>query len=409
MNTNAQTLQSAQAFGARNPPRSAALLLRLLEGLEGGRLNIALPTRDTRTLGSGAQAADMHVGDWAVFGEVLARGDIGLAESYIDGRWETPDLAGLLTLLARNRDLLQRAVYGSAWQLLGYRLAHLLRANTRAGSRRNIAAHYDLGNDFYGLWLDPTMTYSSALFEGDATRSLACAQRAKYRRILDRLGVRPGEHVLEVGCGWGGLAEVAAQEYGARVTGITLSQRQLEYARERAARGGWADRAGFELRDYRDAGGRYQHIVSIEMFEAVGERYWPVYFRRLRELLAPGGRALVQTITIADRHFARYRRGTDFIQRYIFPGGMLPSPEVFAAQARRAGLAVTGDFAFGGDYAHTLRLWHQRFAERAGPLREAGFDAGFQRMWRFYLAYCEAGFRAGSIDVHQFELAEAGR
>jgi cyclopropane-fatty-acyl-phospholipid synthase len=409
MNTNAQTLQSAQAFEACNPPRAAALLLRLLERLEGGRLNIVMPSRDTRTLGRGAHAADMHVGDWAVFGEVLAKGDIGLAESYIDGRWETSDLAGLLALLARNRDLLQRAVYGSAWQLLGYRLAHLLRANTRSGSRRNIAAHYDLGNDFYGLWLDPTMTYSSALFEGDAARSLRLAQRAKYRRILDRLGVRPGEHVLEIGCGWGGLAEVAAQEYGARVTGITLSQRQLEYARERAACGGWSDRAGFELRDYRDAGGRYQHIVSIEMFEAVGERYWPVYFRRLRELLAPGGRAVVQTITIAERHFARYRRGTDFIQRYIFPGGMLPSPEVFAAQARRAGLVVTGDFAFGGDYAHTLRLWHQRFAERAGMLREKGFDAGFQRMWRFYLAYCEAGFRAGSIDVHQFELEKTGR
>jgi len=404
MNTNAQTLQSAQAFEARNPPRSAALLLRLLEGLEGGRLNIALPSRDTRTLGSGAHAADMHVGDWAVFGEVLAKGDIGLAESYIDGRWETPDLAGLLTLLARHRDLLQRAVYGSAWQLLGYRLAHLLRANTRSGSRRNIAAHYDLGNDFYRLWLDPTMTYSSALFEGDATRSLACAQRAKYRRILDRLGVRPDEHVLEVGCGWGGLAEVAAQEYGARVTGITLSQRQLEYARERAARGGWSDRASFELRDYRDAGGRYQHIVSIEMFEAVGERYWPVYFRRLRELLAPGGRALVQTITIAEQHFARYRRGTDFIQRHIFPGGMLPSPAAFERRAASADFRVAERFAFGRDYGRTLALWRDRFEAAWPQIASHGFDERFRRLWRFYLAYCEAGFRAGSTDVYHYLL-----
>jgi len=292
------------------------------------------------------------------------------------------------------------------FRLLSHRLQHLLRANTRSGSRRNIEAHYDLGNDFYALWLDPTMTYSAAVF-ASPDESLADAQLRKYRRILGELGVQPGQTLLEVGCGWGGFAEVAATEFGCKVLGITLSPSQLEFARARAQRGGYADRVDFELCDYRDVRGRYDHVVSIEMIEAVGERFWPTYFAQLSALLKPGGRCVVQAITIADALFARYRRGTDFIQRHVFPGGMLPSPGAVAKQAQRAGLDVVGDFAFGRDYARTLERWHQTFDAQAAAVRAQGFPERFLRMWRFYLAYCEAGFDTGDIDVHHYVFAHA--
>jgi len=391
-----------------NEPAAARWLLRLLEQLRCG--SITLRTPDGRNLEfAGARPgphATLALADWAVCGDILKKGDIGLAEAYIAGRASSDDLMQLLLLGALNEQAIEQAIHGRWWATLAYRLRHWLRPNTRAGSRRNIHAHYDLGNDFYRLWLDGTMTYSSALFEGDLSRSLAAAQTAKYARMLGELGARPGDHLLEVGCGWGGFAEHAARA-GCRVTGVTVSQAQLDYAQARIATAGLADRVELKLLDYRDLDGRFDHIASIEMFEAVGERYWPGYFAMLRERLKPGGRAVVQTITIAESKFERYRRGTDFIQQYIFPGGMLPSPQRFRAEAAAQGLGVSAMHAFGLDYAETLRRWHRRFDEVAAQVEAQGFDERFMRTWRFYLAYCEAGFRAGATDVVQAVLHHA--
>lgn len=312
----------------------------------------------------------------------------------------------MLTLLAENRDTLAHALYGSAWALAGARLRHAFNANTRAGSKRNILAHYDLGNDFYRLWLDPGMSYSSALYADESDHPLAAAQEAKNRRILSKLRARPGQRVLEIGCGWGGFAELAARD-GLQVHGITLSPSQLAYAQERMARADLGDRVGLSLTDYRDLAGRYDHIVSVEMFEAVGERWWPAWFAAVARNLAPGGRAVAQVITIRDDLFARYRKGTDFIQQMVFPGGMLPSAAAFRRQAERAGLEVREAFAFGGDYARTLAEWTRNFEAAWPQIARLGFDERFRRLWRFYLAYCEAGFAAGSTDVVQFELAHA--
>lgn len=388
-------------------PRRTATALAILDRLRAGSLELALPDAQCLQLGRGGCVARMRVEDWRVFDVALGKGDIGLAEAYIDGWWDSDNLPGLLTLLAKSRDVLKEAVYGNALRLLGYRLKHLMRSNTREGSRRNIVAHYDLGNRFYETWLDATMSYSAALFDGDHSRSLEDAQRAKYRRILDQLDAAPGQQVLEIGCGWGGFAEIATREYGLRVLGLTISPAQLEYARQRAAARGYADLATFELCDYRDVRGRYDHVVSIEMFEAVGERYWPTFFAQLCDRLKPGGRAAVQVITIDDALFGRYRRGTDFIQRYVFPGGMLPAPAAFRRRATACGLRVCGEFSFGHDYAHTLALWAARFERMQGAIRAQGFREDFVRLWRFYLAYCEASFRAGSTDVYHFTLQHA--
>ncbi len=388
-------------------PRGARLLFALLQRLSAGRLDVTTPDGRMHVFAGRAPGPQAHlrIHDWGACAAVLRAGDIGFAESYKAGHWDTADLAALLTLAATNHGALDRAIYGRWWGWVLYRLRHLLRANSRGQAKRNIHAHYDLGNDFYGLWLDPGMTYSAALFDGQPELTLEQAQQRKYERIVRRLGLKPGARVLEIGCGWGGFAEYAAGTHGVEVHGITLSARQLDWARERIARAGLADRVTFELRDYRDVSGQFDAIVSIEMFEAVGERYWPSYFRTLRERLNPGGRALVQTITIDDALFERYRRGTDFIQLYIFPGGMLPSLRVFRDHAAREGLATGEVKAFGLDYAETLRRWRTTFNARSTDLRTLGFDEHFARLWNFYLAYCEAGFRAATIDVVQAEVA----
>jgi cyclopropane-fatty-acyl-phospholipid synthase len=400
------TLTDAAPSG--NEPSAARWLFRLLEQLRCG--SITLRTPDGRHLEfAGARPgphATLFLTDWQVCSDILSKGDIGLAEAYIAGRATTEDLTQLLLLGALNEQAIEQAIHGRWWATLVYRLRHWLRPNTRAGSRRNIHAHYDIGNDFYRLWLDGTMTYSSALFEDDLSRNLEQAQSAKYARILRELGAQPGDHILEIGCGWGGFAEHAARA-GCRITGITVSEAQLDYARARIATAGLQDRVDLRLCDYRDLEGQFDHIASIEMFEAVGERYWPGYFAALRERLKPGGRAVVQTITIAAAKFERYRSGTDFIQQYIFPGGMLPSPERFRAEAAVQGLAVAGMHAFGLDYAETLRRWHRRFDAVAAQVGEQGFDERFIRIWRFYLAYCEAGFRARATDVMQAVLVHA--
>ncbi|MBL8450220.1 MAG: class I SAM-dependent methyltransferase [Dechloromonas sp.] len=394
---NSTVHQSAYLRGWEPLPRSTRTVFELLERLRGGLLEVRLPDGSSALFGDGEAGATLQVHDLSLFSRLLAKGDIGLAEAYLDGHWDSPDIAGLLTLLAANREVLRRALYGHWPSLLAARLRHWTHRNSRRGSRRNIMAHYDLGNDFYRLWLDETMSYSAALYS-DPADSLADAQRAKYRRILQRIGGRPGQRVLEIGCGWGGFAEAATADDLA-VTGLTLSPAQLAWAKTRVPD------ADLRLQDYRDIGERYDHVVSIEMFEAVGERWWPTYFRTLARALQPGGTAVVQSITIGDDLFAAYRRGTDFIQQYIFPGGMLPSRAVFREQAAGQGLAVRDEYAFGLDYARTLAEWRQRFEAAWPELTKLGFDETFRRLWRLYLCYCEAGFRAGSIDVVQFELA----
>lgn len=391
--------------------RATRRVLGLLKRLPHGRLDLHL-SGTTHRFGPGTgPAQQMQVLDTTLFQRVLRSGDIGLAEAWMDGHWHTPDLPGLLALLMHNRDTLESAVYGHFWGALVHRVLHALRRNSRAGSRRNIEAHYDLGNAFYTLWLDATMNYSSAWFNGQPALPLPQAQHQKVARALDEAGVGPGARLLEIGCGWGAVAEAAARR-GAQVTGITLSHEQLAWARERLAGQGLA--ADLRLQDYRDlapevhAGApRYDAVVSIEMIEAVGRAYWPGYFSTLREVLAPGGRACVQSIVIRDDRFERYARGTDFIQRYVFPGGMLPSRQVLHEQAARAGLRVVGELDFGPDYAHTLRHWRRAFLAQLPQVRAQGFDERFVRLWDFYLAYCEAAFDTGQTSVLQVTLAHA--
>lgn len=397
----------AAVLASERPPAAAHAILSLLERLQVGRLLVTTPAGASLSFGHGEPHASIRLANWKVFGASLSRGDIGFAESWISGDWQTDSLPALLKLLLANRDVIDRAIYGHWWGQALYRIKHLLNRNSKAGSRRNIHAHYDLGNPFYAVWLDPTMTYSSALFGNEPARSLQDAQTAKYRRILDQLALPPGARVLEIGCGWGGFAELAARD-GLHVTGLTLSTEQHAWATRRLADAGLAEQAHFLLQDYRDEKGQFDAIVSIEMFEAVGERYWSSYFETLRRCLRPGGRAVVQTITIDDTLFERYRRGTDFIQQYIFPGGMLPSPEVFARQAKSAGLALDDAFGFGLDYARTLAIWRDSFLEALPQITMQGFDARFARTWEFYLAYCEAGFAQRSTDVMQFTLRREG-
>ena len=384
--------------GGERLPRDTRSVFELLEHLQGGLLEVRLPDGSSALFGDGEIGVTLHVRDEAMFGRVLARGDIGLAEAYLDGQWDASDVTALLTLLASNRRVLQRALYGSWRQLLAARFRHWLNRNDRAGSKRNIMAHYDLGNDFYRQWLDPSMSYSAGIYRAGDDGSLAAAQAAKYQRILSRLHARPDQHVLEIGCGWGGFAELAVQS-GLQLTGLTLSPAQLAWARERVPQ------ADLRLQDYRDTTEQFDHVVSIEMFEAVGERWWPSYFRTVASALKPGGRAVIQSITIADGLFAAYRKGTDFIQQYIFPGGMLPSRSAFRRAAAKAGLVVREEYAFGLDYARTLAEWRHQFESNWPEIQKLGFDDTFRRLWRLYLCYCEAGFRAGNIDVVQFELA----
>ena len=427
---NSTPMASAHALDSSNRPsatpaprtptsRSARAVFGLLRRLQHGTLDLRGPWGTQQFHGSiaGASAASgglhasMHLHDEAVFARVLQGGDIGLGESYVDGDWSTPDLRALLALFMRNRDSLERVVYGSRLGTLAYRLTHWLRRNTRRGSRRNIQAHYDLGNAFYEAWLDPTMNYSSGWFDGDAAMPLPQAQHRKVARALDETGVRAGSSLLEIGCGWGAVVEAAALR-GAEVVGVTLSREQLSYAQQRLHQLGRHAQADLRLQDYRDlaaevesTGRRYDAIVSIEMFEAVGRSFWPSYFDTLRRCLAPSGRACVQVIVIRDDLFDRYLRTTDFIQQYIFPGGLLPSAEVFRAEAAKGGLQVVSELAFGTDYARTLALWRESFHAERQRIQALGYDERFMRLWDFYLAYCEAAFTTGQTDVVQFTLA----
>jgi cyclopropane-fatty-acyl-phospholipid synthase len=389
----------------RNAPAAARTTLQLLQRLVHGSLTLQLPDGSVQRFGhTDGPHASMKLNNWNVCGAALKSGDIGFAETYIDGDWSTPNLTALLSLMVANRREVEDVIYGSWLGRFAYRVRHVLNRNSRANSRKNIHAHYDLGNPFYTLWLDETMNYSSAWFE-EVGQSMVSAQHAKVRRALRMAGVKPGDRVLEIGCGWGALAEKAATEFDASVVGVTLSTEQLGFARQRMQKLGRADRADLRLQDYRDIDDApFDAICSIEMVEAVGRAYWPTYFQSVARLLKPGGRACVQSIVIDDEHFDRYIKGTDFIQQYIFPGGCLPCPREFRAQAAQAGLEVVDEFAFGPDYARTLAFWRERFLHEKERVMQLGFDQRFMRIWEFYLAYCEAAFEQGSIDVVQYTL-----
>lgn len=346
---------------------------------------------------------EIHIRDFSMLSRLYRSGNVGFAEGYLEGEWDSPDIATLLETVARNTDKIQEFFAGRPVARFVNRIFHLLNRNSKSGSKRNIMAHYDLGNAFYRRWLDSSMTYSAARFESPG-QSLADAQRNKYRALAQRMHLAPDHHVLEIGCGWGGFAEFATKEVGARVTGITISPEQFDFARKRLFEQGLAERAEIKLQDYRDTTGQFDRVASIEMFEAVGERYWPAYFEKVRDVLKPGGQAGLQIITISDAYFDVYRRSVDFIQKYVFPGGMLPSPTVLRTQVARSGLSWREEDRFGADYAQTLADWRDRFTSAWDDIRAMGFDERFKRLWTYYLSYCEAGFRAGSIDVTQIAL-----
>jgi cyclopropane-fatty-acyl-phospholipid synthase len=388
----------------KSVPAAAKRGLHMLQSIHHGGLQLRLPEGQPLHFGNdqGPQA-DISLHNWQVFGAALRRGDIGFAESFIAKDWDTSDLTALLQLLIRNRRPMDDLIFGTWWGRLAYRLRHWLRRNNKKNSSKNIHAHYDLGNAFYSLWLDPSMTYSSAWFEGNPLQDLRAAQQAKVRRALRMVNAQADARVLEIGCGWGGLAEIGAREFGARMTGITLSPSQLAYASERLHAQSIA--SDLRLQDYRDTNdGPYDAICSIEMIEAVGREYWPTYFQTVARLLKPGGRACIQSIVIDDALYERYAMGTDFIQQYIFPGGFLPSTQTFVAQARAAGLQVVDQLAFGQDYAETLKRWRESFLQVRDQLPALGFDQRFERTWLFYLAYCEAAFLERNTDVIQFTL-----
>lgn len=382
------------------------VLLRMAARIEAGQLSLVLPDGSNHVF-SGAcglePRAVLELKHIRAVRRLLFEGSNGFAEAYMNGDWDTPDLRALLRLAQVNETALGTSINGLAINRWTDRMRHLARSNSRRGSRRNIAYHYDLGNRFYALWLDPSLTYSSALFDREDL-TLEAAQQRKIRRIAETIDLCPGQHVLEIGCGWGGFALMAAREYGCRVTAITVSKAQFDHTRVRVRDVGLEERIEVRFQDYRDVEGTFDRIVSIEMFEAVGEEHWPMFFEVLRQRLKPGGVAGLQIITIDSERFSQYSRGADFIQTYIFPGGMLPSPMVLEREIARARLRLTEVYAFGRSYARTLAEWQERF-QRAWPqIRQLGFDQRFKRMWAFYLAYCEAGFRTDAIDVAQYRL-----
>mgnify|MGYP003647856999 CR=1 FL=1 len=395
--------ESTATIGMPNLPER--ILIRVLKKIRVGQLTVELPLAGRQTFGEVGTnpCAIIRIRNARTIFRVLFDGGIGLAEGYLRGEWDTPDLTAFLALGAQNADALTDTLSTSWISTLINRTIHSLRANTHSGSRKNIAAHYDLGNNFYRLWLDEGMTYSSALFS-DLGEDIAVAQRRKYLRIIETLDIRPGDRVLEIGCGWGGFAEIAAAEFGCKVVGLTLSVEQARFARKRIADAGLTESVDIRLEDYRDVQGKFDKIVSIEMFEAVGEDNWSKYFEALRRCLKDGGRAALQFITIANEKFGHYRRNPDFIQRYIFPGGMLPSPRAVEHSIDEAGFKMTSAFYFGKSYAETLRRWASDFDKRWPEIEALGFDARFRRMWRYYLRYCEVGFDTHQTDVGQFVI-----
>ncbi len=382
------------------------MALRVALNLEWGTLILSLPGGDVLRFAGSHQpdaVAGIDIHDQAFARQLMTAGNIGVSDAYLDGLWDTPDLTALLDLVSRNGIHMREFIDARPIARLAQRLAHSFNRNTKSQAKKNIEAHYDLGNDFYRPWLDRTMTYSSALFDHPA-QDLALAQETKYAALVDTLGIGPGHSVLEIGCGWGGFAVHCAKTTGAKVTGVTISKAQYEFACRRVAEEGLADRVDIRFQDYRDVTGTFDRIASIEMFEAVGERYWPQFFGQVAALLAPEGRAGLQIISIRDDLYQDYRTSQDFIQKHIFPGGMLPCPAVLARQVEKAGLTIRSQTLFGSDYARTLAQWRRRFLEAWPHIAAQGFDERFKRMWLYYFGYCEAGFRSGATDVGQYVL-----
>ncbi len=391
--------------GQTGLPRYFPQVFAMGRDLRNGRMDIVLPDgRVFRVEGAKpGPVAEMHIHNPDVFARLIREGDLGFCDAYLDGWWSTPDLQAFMDLVHADNEAIYDGFPGLGLVRMFEKLRFWLQRNHREQARKNISYHYDLGNEFYGLWLDDTMTYSSALFE-TGQESLEKAQIAKYASMVDQMGAKPGDHILEIGCGWGGFAEYAAKERGLRVTGLTISKEQLKYAQERIEKAGLSDLVTFKLQDYRDETGIYDGIASIEMFEAVGERYWPVYFKTVRDRLKPGANATLQIITVADRRWQVYKRGVDFIQKYIFPGGMLPCPRILRAQVEDAGLSVVRSVEFGPSYDQTLRRWHETFNSRWDEIAQLGFDDRFRRMWNFYLTSCASTFQSASCDVTQITI-----
>lgn len=395
--------KAVRAFPSVTERAGERMVEHVLSRINGGRVKVTFPSGRAITCGNGGadRVPDITIRDPRLYRRLLTGGSLGFAEGFIDGEWDSADLPALLRLLAGSIGQID-SHFTTHWLVaLGRKFVHRRNANTRNGSRRNIAFHYDLGNDFYGAWLDPSMTYSAALFE-NPDMDLEAAQAAKYHRLARALDLQPGHRVLEIGCGWGGFAEIAARDYGCHVTAITLSREQHAYAIDRISKAGLSHRVDIRLQDYRDTDGQFDRIASIEMFEAVGEEHWGTYFDVVRDRLRPGGRAGLQVITIDQGSFDDYRGNPDFIQSYIFPGGMLPSPEVLQSRIGDAGLALDHAFTFGADYARTLARWRDHFTARWADVEAFGFDERFRRLWLYYLAYCEAGFTTGRIDVGHY-------
>lgn len=406
LNTSVPSHPATAAALPAGTPAAARTVFKLLQKLRHGSLTVQLPDGSLQRFGGEALPhASLVLHNWKVCSAALKSGDIGFAESFIAGDWTSPNLTELLRVLVQNRAEVESVIYGSWAGRLLYRIKHLLNRNTKANSQKNIHAHYDLGNAFYSLWLDDTMNYSSALFQSDVDQPMAQAQKAKVRRALQEAGVQPGDRVLEIGCGWGALAEMATTEFKASITGVTLSTEQLAFAQDRMRRLGVQDQADLRLQDYRDiADAPFDALCSIEMVEAVGREYWPTYFATVANKLKAGGRACIQSIVIDDALFERYIHSTDFIQQYIFPGGCLPCPREFRAQAQAAGLEVVNELSFGHDYAETLKRWRDAFLQKRADVLTKGFDERFMRIWEFYLCYCEAAFLEDNIDVVQYTL-----
>ena len=389
----------------QNLPRYFARVFDLVGKLNSGRVDFILPDgRRFRAEGSKpGPVAEVKINNPDVFARLVREGDLGFCDAYLDGWWTTPDLQAFMDFIHADNDDMYDGFPGMALVRAWEKARFWFQSNTKRQALKNISYHYDLGNDFYSLWLDDTMTYSSALFN-TSQESLEKAQIAKYASMVDQMGVKPGDHVLEIGCGWGGFAEYAAKERGLKVTGLTISKEQLDYANKRIKSKGLSDKVNLKLQDYRDETGVYDGVASIEMFEAVGEKYWPVYFDKIKQCLKPGKQATLQIITIQDARWEVYRKSVDFIQKYIFPGGMLPSPSVLRKEVHKAGLSVQHSIEFGKSYSQTLRRWFEVFNNKWDNISAMGFDDRFRRMWNFYLTSCAATFESGNCDVTQITL-----
>jgi cyclopropane-fatty-acyl-phospholipid synthase len=394
--------------GQTGLPRYFSNVFDALKTMKRGRIDIILPDgRHFRADGAEpGYVAEVHVHNTDVFARTVREGDLGFCESYMDGWWSTPDLMAFMDLMHDDMEHIYDGFPGQFLVRFYERMRFWLQNNSKKQARKNISYHYDLGNEFYGLWLDDTMTYSSAKFV-TGQESMEAGQIEKYKCMVDQMGVQPGDHVLEIGCGWGGFAEYAAKERGLRVTGLTISQAQHDYAVARMQKAGLSDKVTIKMQDYRDEKGIYDGIASIEMFEAVGEKYWPVYFETLHDRLKPGKNATLQIITVEHRRWHVYKRGVDFIQKYIFPGGMLPSPVVLRQEIEKAGLHVAQSIEFGESYSQTLRRWHDTFNARWDQVQALGFDDRFRRMWNFYLTSCAGTFHSGNCDVTQITVTRA--